>query len=131
MAHRIVTAPVQPVRLQLSRRKGFDLQAASRAINDLPAVNVARPTRWGNPFKVGSWVRPLEGGLPVELKTASAAVALFTANARHPTAGFVFRRNVREQLAGKNLACFCKPGDCCHADVLLALANALPQSEGK
>lgn len=35
-----------PVRLQLSRKKGFDLQAHSSAVNGLPAVNVARPTMW-------------------------------------------------------------------------------------
>jgi len=27
------------------------------------------------------------------------------------------------ELRGKNLACWCKPGEACHADVLLALAN--------
>lgn len=31
-----------PVRLQLSRRKGFDLQALSQATNGLSAANVAR-----------------------------------------------------------------------------------------
>lgn len=40
----------RPVRLQLSRRKGFDLQALSLATNGLPAVNVARPSKLGNPF---------------------------------------------------------------------------------
>ncbi len=45
---------VEPVRLQLSRRKGFDLQALSIATNGLPAVNVARPSRWGNPFNFRS-----------------------------------------------------------------------------
>jgi hypothetical protein len=39
-----------PVRLQLSRHKGFNLQEHSRAINGLEAVNVARPGKWGNPF---------------------------------------------------------------------------------
>ncbi|MGE7153115.1 DUF4326 domain-containing protein [Methylorubrum rhodesianum] len=44
-------APVgaRPVRLQLSRKKGFDLQAHSRALNGLPAVKVDRSTRFGNP----------------------------------------------------------------------------------
>ncbi len=28
------------------------------------------------------------------------------------------------ELRGKNLACWCKPGEPCHADVLLELANA-------
>ena len=41
-----------PVRLQLSRRKGFVLQAMSQATNGLPAVRVARPSRWGNPYPV-------------------------------------------------------------------------------
>lgn len=27
------------------------------------------------------------------------------------------------ELRGKNLACWCKPGERCHADVLLAMAN--------
>ncbi|MFI6266139.1 DUF4326 domain-containing protein [Micromonospora sp. NPDC051006] len=30
----------------------------------------------------------------------------------------------RGDLAGKNLACWCKPGDPCHADVLLEIANS-------
>ena len=42
-----------PVRLQLSRRKGFDFQQHSLATNGLPAVNVARPGDHGNPFVVG------------------------------------------------------------------------------
>lgn len=31
--------------------------------------------------------------------------------------------DVRRELAGKNLACWCHPGDPCHADVLLQIAN--------
>lgn len=31
---------------------------------------------------------------------------------------------IRAELRGKNLACWCKPGTPCHADVLLELANA-------
>ena len=38
---------------------------------------------------------------------------------------FVFTpERLRADLGGKNLACWCKPGDPCHADVLLDLANA-------
>ena len=39
-----------PVRIQLSRRKGFNLQEVSKALNGLEAVNVCRPTIYGNPF---------------------------------------------------------------------------------
>lgn len=31
---------------------------------------------------------------------------------------------IRAELAGKNLACWCRPDQPCHADVLLELANA-------
>jgi hypothetical protein len=33
---------------------------------------------------------------------------------------------IRRELAGRNLACWCKPDQPCHADVLLKLANADP-----
>lgn len=33
------------------------------------------------------------------------------------------RDEVKEALRGKNLACWCKPGSPCHADVLLEIAN--------
>lgn len=33
------------------------------------------------------------------------------------------RDEVRAALRGKNLACWCKPGTPCHADVLLEIAN--------
>ena len=39
---------IRPVRLQLSRRKGFNLQTLSRKFNGLDAVKVSRPGRWGN-----------------------------------------------------------------------------------
>lgn len=34
------------------------------------------------------------------------------------------RDDIREVLGGKNLACWCRPGQPCHADVLLEIANA-------
>ena len=43
----------RPQRIQLRRAKGFNRQAVSLALNGLPCVSVARPGRWGNPFKVG------------------------------------------------------------------------------
>ena len=43
----------RPVRLQLSRCKGFNLQALSLATNGLPAVNCARPMLYSNPFPIG------------------------------------------------------------------------------
>jgi hypothetical protein len=34
-----------------------------------------------------------------------------------------FAADARRVLRGKNLACWCKPGEPCHADVLLEIAN--------
>ena len=104
-----------PKRIQRKRTKGWRMPEG--------AVYVGRPGKWGNPFPVGQWVRPLEGGLPVEVKTPEQAVALFRASAMHPTGGFVFRENVRKHLAGKDLCCWCPLDQPCHADVLLEIAN--------
>jgi hypothetical protein len=40
-------------------------------------------------------------------------------------------RSAVERLRGWNLACWCKPGSPCHADVLLELANAPSSSSEK
>lgn len=103
----------KPQRLQLSRRKGFNLQRASRALNGLPAVNVARPSKYGNPFKVGEW-----GDAANCVKEYRQTFYTYKSNAADNKA------MVRKFLRGKNLACWCKPGQPCHADVLLKLANS-------
>ncbi len=70
-------SPVQrttPVRLHLSREKGFDLQAVSRATNDLPAIAVTRiQGGWGNFLCVGDpgriWIdRGMHHGLRVKIE---------------------------------------------------------------
>lgn len=105
-----------PIRLQLSRRKGFDLQALSRAANGLEAVNVTRPSRWGNPFVAGRHYKTVMGTTwPV--CDAEHAVSLFRAVANCKV------EEIRKELRGKNLACWCRAGKPCHADVLLELAN--------
>lgn len=118
-----------PRRLQLSRRAGFDLQVASIALNGLPAVNVARPGPFGNPFAIGDryQVTPATGclalrhasvtGGPIVTVDQALAVALYRDFLhRYPRADLA-------ELAGKNLACWCKADEPCHADVLLEAAN--------
>lgn len=96
-----------PIRLRLSRRRGFDLQAASRAANGLPAVNVARPGKWGNPFPVSESV------------TAEQAVESYRAWLKtRPD----MVRAIQRELRGKNVACWCHEGAVCHGDVLLLVA---------
>lgn len=114
----------QPVRLQLSRRKGFDLQALSHATNGLPAVNVARPSRWGNPCRIGLYkdYGPVEAVRDFKLWLArDLSVRSFeNVYGRPPTEAAIIAA-----LRGRNLACWCKPGTPCHADVLLEIANRL------
>jgi hypothetical protein len=43
-----------PVRLQLFRAKGFNLQLLSTTTNGLAATLVTRPGRWGNPYVEGT-----------------------------------------------------------------------------
>jgi len=65
-----------PVRLQLSRLRGFNLQDLSQATNGLPAVNVARPSKWGNMFKVGN-DHSYYGGPDYAVATAEHCVELY------------------------------------------------------
>jgi hypothetical protein len=97
----------RPIRIQRKRTKGWKLPPNT--------VSVTRPGKWGNPF-------------PVEVYGAKEAVArhrvLMKRLMRSPsTLGIDFRESL-EKLRGKNLACFCKLDQPCHADTLLALANS-------
>lgn len=89
----------RPQRVRLSRAKGW------RKPPD--AVVVARPTRWGNPFTVAEHGRPEAVRLYREwLASQPELVAA-----------------ARSELAGRELACWCRPDELCHADVLLSVAN--------
>lgn len=100
---------MKPKRIQLSRKKGWRMPPNT--------VKVDRSTTLGNPFKITAerpaadavmayrtWltVDGVDAGLPYMKANILAAL---------PT------------LRGKNLACWCKIGEPCHADVLLELAN--------
>ncbi len=73
-------------------------------------VAVTRGTPWGNPFPV------------TKNRDALMAVAEFS---RMVMGDPDYQARCRQQLQGKNLMCFCKPDDPCHADVLLQVANSL------
>src|SRR5688500_2971165 len=89
---------MMPIRVQLSRKKGWKLPPNT--------VVVARPSKWGNPFKVGPD------------RTAAEAVAEYDRMLDGR-----LNLNWLLTLTGKNLACWCKLGEPCHADVLLRRAN--------
>ena len=126
-----------PVRLQLSRRKGFDLQALSLATNGLPAVNVARPSIFGNPFPVDVYgqvgavdrfSRWIAGNMSSLESSQSSRCDKWSGSGSISLTSV--RQIVRSEIAhlhGKNLACWCPPDQPCHADVLLCIANPEPE----
>lgn len=114
----------KPVRLRLSRAKGFDLQVHSRSFNGLDAVNVSRPSIFGNPFKVSA-----RHDRAYVVQLFSQVMCCWTAMLPDPSpqeqdaARLKLFRDIGT-LTGKNLACWCAlDGNPCHADVLLNIAN--------
>jgi len=96
-----------PERMQRRRTAGWRKPAG--------VVDVTRPTHWCNPYRVG---RPWRGYRAAV--DAADAVWLFRALvAESPT----FVEQVRAELAGRDLMCWCPLSQPCHADVLLEIAN--------
>lgn len=126
----------QPVRLQLSRQAGFDLQALSRETNGLEAVNVARPSAFGNPYVVGGPVDRKQLGRWGWKFSRLDYVATDNADAVRRFAAVLvsdeaIHQHVTQSLRGRNLACWCGPDEQCHADILLRFANReVPNVQG-
>ena len=102
-----------PERVQLKRAKGWKMPANT--------VKVDRTTKWGNPFKV-------QPGRAAEYAVTLFARMLqgYAAVADDPSVDeqIAYREMVKRdahELRGKNLACWCRPGQPCHADVLLQI----------
>jgi hypothetical protein len=69
------------------------------------AIYVGRPTKWGNPYRVG-----IHG-------TRSEVVRRYRESLAESD-----KQDIRSRLKGKDLVCWCAP-EACHADVLLEIAN--------
>ena len=95
-----------PQRIQMKRLKGWRKPADT--------IYVGRPTRWGNPYRTD-----------VDA-TAALCVARFKERCRgmKAEAPDSFEAWIAP-LRGHDLACWCRPGAPCHADVLLSLASAV------
>lgn len=110
----------RPTRIQLSRRKG--------ARKPEKAVVVARPSIWGNPFKVGAAVEAgySRAGCVSAFEDWLAGNPWACGADRYETQRATILARIGE-LRGKDLACWCPLDQPCHADVLLRLANAEDQ----
>jgi hypothetical protein len=72
-------------------------------------VYVGRPTRWGNPYKLG------EDG------NGDRVLFLYK---QWLEGELVNRPDLLDPLKGKDLACWCPPDKPCHVDVLLKFLEA-------
>jgi hypothetical protein len=108
-----------PRRIQLSRAKGWRMPENT--------VKVDRSTRWGNPFTQVDAREIANAKFPQAFVVdcfrdwlAGDRQCWLGAESDRAAAEILSRLH---DLRGKNLACWCKPGEPCHADVLLELAN--------
>ena len=100
-------------------RPAGDLAIAQRAAGAIGA----RPGPWGNPFTIAD----VQDELGLDKDAAQAeAVGRYGRWVRGEFDGPKpppSREKIRAELAGKNLACWCREGSPCHVDTLLRLAN--------
>ena len=104
---------MKPKRIQRQRTKGWRMPPNT--------VYVGRPSKWGNPF-----VANLTMGQGGKLLNKQEVVAWFEKWMTSPILQSEFRikiKDVKRELKGKNLACWCKTYELCHADILLEIAN--------
>lgn len=117
-------ALVKPKRVQMTRQRPWRAEHPD-------AVIVDRRTKWGNPFTITSCIE--NGFAHTESQARLVCVEAFRgcltlgrSSQWWPEARagqFDAIADHIHDLAGHDLACWCKPGDPCHADVLLDLAN--------
>lgn len=114
---------MKPIRIQLSRKKGWKMPENT--------VKVDHTTAWRNPFKVGGKISecPYFTTMRAELTahemykdeiTPEVSVRLFRADLERYPGKITF---AKQYLANKNLACWCKIGEPCHAYVWLEKVN--------
>lgn len=116
----------RPQRMQLSRKAGFNLQATSLALNGLPAKLITRPGPWGNPFTIDEMATRYGLDRAAAQVKAAELCGQWLRGTLDPALSPgepPARAVIGAELKGHNLACWCKAGTPCHADVLIELAN--------
>lgn len=94
-----------PKRIQRKRTKGWRMPKG--------AVYVGRPSKWGNPLRVG-----------VDVPSAYDAREKYRFRIGENVWTFPTKEDIQRELRGKTLVCWCPPWQACHADVLLEIANS-------
>lgn len=114
-----------PERVQLKRTKGWKMPPDT--------VKVDRSTKFGNPFPVDCYGQEKAVDMFRRFVAGNMSSMEMSTCSRQDWASShdISLVHVRSQiqsmlptLRGKNLACWCKPGEACHADVLLEIANS-------
>lgn len=122
-----------PVRIQRERTKGWKMPPntiyVGRTSGELGSMRpFANPFRVGGYFKIGDgrngyiWLEAHPDYADpsfTKIETAEQAVQMFREYRRR----YPIKDDELAKIKGVNLACWCKIGDPCHADVLLELAN--------
>lgn len=104
MQNLIATKPMLtaslPMRIQRKRTKGWKMPGNT--------IYVGRGSKWGNPYKID------------KLMNREDILRAYADHVKFMTDEKIYKP---EELRGKNLACWCREGEGCHADILLAWAN--------
>ena len=108
-----------PERIQLRRTKGWRKPEG--------CVVVARPSRWGNPYRVDDYRDDYPDAHEAELHRMAVSDFRGLVDGRWDRLGdtpaYPMRATIVDLLRGRDLACWCPLDQPCHADVLLELAN--------
>jgi DNA-binding CsgD family transcriptional regulator len=104
-------------RIQCKHEKGWRLPPG--------AVIVDRTSRWGNPFLVGDVGRSFPSLTTKQCQqyVVNDFISLVDSPTLQERYGYPSVEEIRAELAGKDLACWCELNEPCHADVLLRVAN--------
>lgn len=106
---------MSPQRVQLRRTKGWRKPDG--------AVVVARPSGWGNPFRPGQPYRFVDTAGQVRMGVVGDRTSAARLFASYIAARADMHDQIRTELGGRDLACWCAPDAECHADSLLRIAN--------
>lgn len=104
----------KPRRVQRKRTKGWKMPPNT--------VYVGRPSKYGNPFynrdATPADKRTLTYGFQLHLEEHGGIRRTYKGKET-----FTSIDEIKLDLMGKNLACWCKKDEACHADILLKIAN--------